>query len=293
MRGPEEFALLVVANILDAEGNGTDFIRRFRLIPNRVTVPVIFVMSDRDLVLANLAMQAGATEVVVRSDREELTNLMGELSRCAPTTTYLARALLVEDSESESAYIERICTLLGLQVDRCTSVDEGKALLATNDYQVAIIDIVLQGLQSGLALVRHIRQLPPPASSLPVLVISGFSDAARRLEIFRIGVDDFLSKPFAEEEFIWRLRRILLADRDDSINSSIAPVKTLLTWKKYGMSPRECEIADAIVQGDSDRKIAADHRISYWTVRTHIGRIFNKIGVLNRRELMVRFLRPE
>jgi DNA-binding NarL/FixJ family response regulator len=293
MRGQEEFRLLVVANILDAEDNGIDFIRRCRLLPHRMTVPIIFVMSDRDLLLANLAMQTGATEVVMRSDSEELTNLVGDLSRYTPTAGRTGRALLVEDSESESAYIREICTLLGLDVDRCASVDEGKVMLATNEYQVAIIDIVLLGLQSGLALVRHIRRLSPPASALPVFVISGFADVARRLEMFRLGVDDFLSKPFTEDEFVWRLRRVLQADTDNQIHAANEPAKGMLTWKQYGMSPRECEIANAIVQGDSDRKIAADHCISYWTVRTHIGRIFNKVGVLNRRELMSRFLRPQ
>jgi DNA-binding NarL/FixJ family response regulator len=54
------------------------------------------------------------------------------------------------------------------------------------------------------------------------------------------------------------------------------------------LTARETQISTALCTGASDKQIAGDLGISYWTVRSHIQSIFRKLGVLNRRELMVK-----
>lgn len=53
----------------------------------------------------------------------------------------------------------------------------------------------------------------------------------------------------------------------------------------YGLSPREAEVAEAVLQGKQDKRIAHELRISPRTVSTHIGNIFRKCGVNSRAEL--------
>ena len=52
------------------------------------------------------------------------------------------------------------------------------------------------------------------------------------------------------------------------------------------ISTREAEIVDSLVSGLTAREIAADMRISFHTVRTHIKNIYEKLGVCSRVELI-------
>lgn len=288
LNGSESYELMVVVDQPDDDGSGVNLIRSARLLASRATMPIVFLMAERDLELAHTALQAGATEIYLRSETAQLGSLLGELSKPLPKQEQTGRILLVEDDEFQAAYIKLLCESLGFVVDQCGSVDAGMALLEEHDYQFAIIDILLLGTQSGLTLVRHIRQQPPPYSRLPVMVISTFNDAARRVEALRLGADDYLNKPFAQEEFVWRLQRIMQDHSDVGHDTRNPTAPVLPAWKRYGLSQRESEICEELIRGVSDKQIANDLNISFWTVRTHIGRVFAKLGVINRRELMTR-----
>ncbi len=286
----QSFALMIVSNQIDHDFCGTDLIRNARLFVHHVMVPIIFVMSDRDMDIANDAMHAGATDVVLRSDISMLADLIGEYSHFLQgnPSTFVGQALLVEDSKSQADYIEQLCNMVGLRVDRCDSAEQGIEFLCKNDYQLAIVDIVLKGMESGLSVVRHIRRQPTSCARMPVLVMTSFDDKARRRAALRLGADDFLDKPFIECEFVWRLQRIM--QMHTSYNFSRAHSLGLMSWQQLGLSAREGEICEAMVRGATDKQIAADCQISYWTVRTHVSNIFAKLGVLNRKDLISRCL---
>jgi DNA-binding NarL/FixJ family response regulator len=287
--------MLIVSNQLDEHDDGIAVIQAARLLPRWATMPIVFVMSDNDPQLARQAMRAGATDVVLRAQSEVIEELVADQSKATVSDLPGGRVLLVEDEKAQAQYIEHLCVELGMLVDRCASMEQAVERLRHHRYQLAVIDLVLDGMGSGLALVRHIRRLPPGANQLPVLAISGFDDAARRVEALRVGADDFLAKPFVAEEFVWRLQRVTMAHSDDDFGgtatgSTDIHETDLRKWRRMGLSLRESEVCEALVHGVSDKQIAQDLSISYWTVRTHIGRVFQKLGVLNRRDLMARFL---
>lgn len=286
----EAYELMVVVNSVNDDGTGVKLIRSTRLLASRATMPIIWIMAERDLELAHTALQAGATEIYLQSEISQLGGLMSDLSKPLPIPIKAGRVLLVEDDEFQAAFVGLLCNTLGFAVDQCDSVDAGIALLKEHDYQFAVIDILLVGTQSGLTLVRHIRQSTSPHAQLPIMVISSFNDAARRVEALRLGADDFLSKPFSQEEFVWRLQRIMQDRPDSAIENIHLATPVLPTWKRHGLSLRESEICDELIRGVSDKQIAIDLNISFWTVRTHIGKVFNKLGVINRRELMARYI---
>ncbi|MGE5470148.1 MAG: response regulator [Bacteroidota bacterium] len=288
--GGEPFILMIVSTGASDHEIGMALLQHARQQEDRATMPIAFIMPDRNLELAHAAFQAGATEVILRSDEDLLRNFILEAANRLPRSVQAGLVLLVEDENCQAEHLQEICLMQGLTVDRCISMEEAVDRLNRADHQIAIIDILLHGLNSGLALVRHIRQLPPPRSLMPILVISGFDDTARRIEALRIGADDFLAKPFAEEEFLWRLQRITQAraGQDGEIPKMAIPDNAF--WQQHGLSSRESEICAALIRGFNDKQIAQDLNISFWTVRTHITKIFTKLGVINRRELMARYL---
>lgn len=283
-RDPVE--LMMVGSAL-VDGDGSQLIAACRLLSHRVALPIAFLLESRDLAASHGAFQAGATEVFQQDDAAGLQNFVREFSQAQQDRLFAGRVLLLEDSDSHAAYVGELCAALGLPADRAISVEQGLALFAANTYQLAVIDIVLEGMQSGLAMVRHIRQ-SPTHGRLPVLVISGFDDVARRIEALRAGASDFLNKPFAEEEFVWRVRRLL---QDQALHEAPSAAEApAARWRRFGLTAREAEICEALVLGKSDKAISGELGISFWTVRTHIQRVFSKLGVLNRRELMLRHL---
>ena len=62
---------------------------------------------------------------------------------------------------------------------------------------------------TGVGLVRAVRQLPGPIGRVPILAVSGFQDAARKVELLRLGANDYVSKPVHEEEFSARIRNMV------------------------------------------------------------------------------------
>ncbi|HAK07459.1 MAG TPA: hypothetical protein DCO65_09400, partial [Spartobacteria bacterium] len=67
------------------------------------------------------------------------------------------RVLLVEDDEKLGAFIKKGLREAGFAVDHCTDGEEGLIMVTGNEYDAAIVDIMLPNLD-GLSLVREVRK---------------------------------------------------------------------------------------------------------------------------------------
>lgn len=83
------------------------------------------------------------------------------------------------------------------------------------------------------------------------------------------------------------LQPVLLRATREVRNQSIAPV----THSLQQLTVREREVAAGVVSGLTDRAIAGTLQISYWTVRSHLDHIFEKLAVTNRAALVARLHR--
>lgn len=288
LQGPLGFAAMVTADRLE-DGDGISLIKCLRLLPHRQALPVAFVMPERNLPLAKAALCAGATEVFVGDEWGALRESIAGWANFTDVQHVDGRVLLVEDSDSQALLVAHLFDVMGLSVDRASTIDEAVALLAERSYRLAVIDIVLEDSKTGVTLLRHMRQRL--GLSLPVLMMSAHRDLSRRLSALQAGADDFLDKPFVVEELVWRVRRLLQSVTADTVVEPAAAAGAVANGRSpwQGLSAREAQIGELLVAGRSDKDIAAELNISYWTVRTHVQHIFSKLDVLNRRELIARF----
>jgi two-component system Ni(II)/redox-responsive regulator NrsR len=116
------------------------------------------------------------------------------------------RILLVEDEQDLAAAIQTVLQREGHVVDHCPGGLEGWSLLSgeLTRYDLAILDWMLPGL-SGLELCRRARAA---GLRLPLLLLTARAETADRVEGLDAGADDYLSKPFAMEELLARIRAL-------------------------------------------------------------------------------------
>ena len=116
------------------------------------------------------------------------------------------RILLVEDEEDLAVATQAVLQREGHVVDRCSSGLEGWTLLSGElaRYDLAILDWMLPDL-SGVDLCRRARAA---GMGLQVLLLTARAETADRVVGLDAGADDYLSKPFAMEELLARIRAL-------------------------------------------------------------------------------------
>ena len=115
------------------------------------------------------------------------------------------RLLVVEDDSKIASFVVKGLKQEGYAVDHAPDGDTGLALATTTPYDVAVVDVMLPGLD-GLSLVKRLRLTLP---ELPVLFLSARSTVEDRVKGLQAGGDDYLTKPFAFAELSARVQALL------------------------------------------------------------------------------------
>ena len=114
------------------------------------------------------------------------------------------RILLVEDDADLAAAILRALRAENFAVDHAANGEDGAHLGDTGQYDAAVLDLGLP-LKSGIAVLNEWRAA---GRALPVLILTARDGWSDKVEGFRAGADDYLTKPFRIEELVMRLRAL-------------------------------------------------------------------------------------
>jgi DNA-binding response OmpR family regulator len=114
--------------------------------------------------------------------------------------------ILVADDESKIAqFIRKGLKEEGYAVDIASDGDEAMNLALHEDYDAVVLDIMLPGID-GIGVLKKIRATRP---DLPVMLVSARDQVSDKVRGLDAGADDYLTKPFAFEELLARLRALL------------------------------------------------------------------------------------
>ncbi|MGK0674360.1 MAG: diguanylate cyclase [Halothiobacillaceae bacterium] len=174
----------------------------------------LLLIADGNGALVQEAFHAGITDVLQRTRLGDLRGYLQDfLGWMYCHDLEGKRILLVEDSRTFVHLVTGMLHRCGMEVDSVGSVAEARRLFVDRSYHMVITDLVLEGGESGLSLVRHLRQHGQSYMKLPILVITAFDDPTRKIELFRAGVNDYIPKPLVEAEFMACVRNLLIAQR--------------------------------------------------------------------------------
>jgi two-component system copper resistance phosphate regulon response regulator CusR len=117
----------------------------------------------------------------------------------------MAKILLVEDQATAAAYLSQGLKEEGMVVDVALNGPDGLHLLLTADYDLAILDVMLPGLD-GWTILETARRA---RRHTPVLFLTARDAIDDRVRGLDLGAEDYLVKPFAFSELLARIRVIL------------------------------------------------------------------------------------
>lgn len=120
------------------------------------------------------------------------------------------RVLLVEDEKKMASFIERGLKEEGYAVDVAFDGEQGWDYVAANEYDAVVLDLMLPKI-SGLDLCSKIRQ---GGNQTPILMLTARDSVEDKIKGLDQGADDYLTKPFAFDELLARLRALLRRPKD-------------------------------------------------------------------------------
>ncbi|BCZ46201.1 DNA-binding response regulator [Clostridium gelidum] len=125
------------------------------------------------------------------------------------------KILIVEDEKQMSMFIEMELTHEGYEVETAYDGREGLEKVENNEYDLILLDIMIPSL-NGIEVCRRIRQF----SNVPIIMLTAKSDVPDKVLGLDVGANDYLTKPFAIEELLARIRvytreKVLKNKRDE------------------------------------------------------------------------------
>jgi len=121
------------------------------------------------------------------------------------------RILLVEDERRMASFIQRGLNEEHYVVDVAFNAERGLFLADTNSYDLIILDLMLPDTD-GITLCKQLRE---QKINTPILMLTAMDRIKDKVRGLNAGADDYLTKPFAFEEFLARIRALLRKNRNE------------------------------------------------------------------------------
>ena len=167
------------------------------------------------------------------------------------------KILLVEDERDLAFIIASNFKKEGFEFFIASTAEAGLKAARKHLPALVISDITLPGMD-GLEMVRILRQ----ESQVPILFLTARKDEVNRILGFKLGADDYLSKPFSMQELICRVKAILHRTMPFSATSRQASLRVgaievdlrrhevRVNGKHRSVTPRELQILTLLIEAD-------------------------------------------
>ena len=174
------------------------------------------------------------------------------------------RILLCEDDENLGMLLREYLQAKGYNTDLCPDGEAGYRAFLKTHYDICILDVMMPK-KDGFQLAKEIRQ---SNTDIPIVFLTARQMKEDILEGFKIGADDYITKPFSMEELVFRVEAILRRVRGKKNKESsvyhigefvfdtqkqllvIGEKQTKLTTKENELLALLCSHANEILQRD-------------------------------------------
>lgn len=296
------FDLAIVANEFP-DGRYFDLLSMMRGHPAMALSPVLLMLASHNDTLTQEALDQGITDVFHKRNMDDMARYLESFGAAASARKKKRRrrprALVIEDEHALGAYYKALLVQLGFAAEHIPSAEAALSEVERRRYEFILVDLVLGAGCSGIQFLRRLRQPANASSQAVAIAMSAYSDETRRLEALRAGASAFISKPVNERELAAHAEGMAMrpsSEPEEAEQEADSEAEGVLVAGAHPctrcqpclLTPRESNICTLVISGYSDKRIAEEMGVSYWTVRTHIAHAFKKCDVVNRVELVRR-----
>ncbi|MGM0420799.1 MAG: response regulator transcription factor [Bacillota bacterium] len=204
----------------------------------------------------------------------------------------MEKILIIEDEEKIARFVELELEHEGYQVIKAVDGREGLELIRSNSFDLILLDIMLPGL-NGIEVLRRVRQF----SQIPVILLTARDAVVDKVTGLDGGADDYITKPFAIEELLARIRALLRTRVTEGHKSAVSLIK----HGRLSLSPdsREVKIDDECVDLTKREfdllKFLLENKNIVMERETLLDRIwgYDYLGETNSVDVYVRYLRAK
>jgi two-component system NarL family response regulator len=175
-----------------------------------------------------------------------------------------------------------VANIINQEADLRVVAEAGNGLEAVDAFERFHPDVTLLDLRmpvmEGVEAVRQIRERDPRARVIVLTTYDTDDEIARAL---KAGAKAYVLKDISADDLIGCIRDVLAGK---TYLAPAAAAKLAEGVTRVQLTPREMATLRLMADGKSNKEIASDLAISERTVKTHLGHLFEKLGVTSRTE---------
>jgi len=180
----------------------------------------------------------------------------------------MTRVLIIEDEAEIISFLKPELSYEGYEVEAVSDGREGLEKIQNEKYDIILLDIMLPGL-NGIEVCRRVRKF----SDIPIIMLTARDQIMDRVTGLDTGANDYLTKPFAIEELLARIRSVL---RTCSAGSHPGETKQFLSFKDITLNQSFGEIQKGELIIDLTKK---EYQLLEFMIK-------NKNNVLTREQIL-------
>jgi FixJ family two-component response regulator len=190
-----------------------------------------------------------------------------------------AMVYVVDDDEAMRDSIRWLLESVNLNGKMFASANEFLEGADPRRLGCILLDVRMPGM-SGMELLDNLKA---HGIFQPVIIITGHGDVPMAVRALKHGAFDFIQKPFNGQELLDRVHAAIKLDHEKHQQHRY---KESLRTHFEALTPREKEIMELVVAGDSSKVIGQKLGISHRTVDIHRGNIMRKLNIASVAELV-------
>ncbi len=199
------------------------------------------------------------------------------------------RILLVEDEEKLARMVELELKYEGYQVEKAMDGRQGLELALGGGFDLVLLDIMLPQL-SGMEVLRRLRR----ESKIPVIMLTARDSVVDKVAGLDSGADDYITKPFAIEELLARIRAALRSKSGQGSGGPLAVGPLVLDVEKHQVTVRGQNVELTKKEFDLLRYLL-ENKNRVLTREALLDAVwgFDFVGETNSVDVYIRFLRSK
>ena len=190
----------------------------------------------------------------------------------------MKRILVVEDNTDLAGGLRRNLEREGHRVSIAATAAEAVDAAVRALPDLVVLDLGLPD-RDGYHVLEQLRAR---SIQCPVLILSARGIEADKVRGFRLGADDYVTKPFGVVELMARINAHLRRASGIEQPAAVGGLSDDVLRERFGLTERQIEVARLLAMGHSNAEIGEDLGISVLTARNHTDQIMLKLGASTR-----------